>query len=92
MWGQQVSALFSGLHNGMFLSGERCECRVGVVCSECVGMRVEERLFVFENSFAGLNPSGKQHWWTGITDAAGIVQVLRGRPWYWKECFNGWGN
>jgi hypothetical protein len=89
-WWKTVESLYVQLHLGLFSCGDKQQCTVGSVCTECASLPDHSRVFWEENSFYGVFPSGAHHPWSGVTDAAGIVQVRRARQRLWSECMDGW--
>jgi hypothetical protein len=66
-----VEAAMRELQDGMFSAMDGCVCGEGNgVCTGCGLVPERGRRFVCQTRYAGHNPLGEQHWWTGVTDAA----------------------
>jgi hypothetical protein len=82
--GGVLARILNELGNGMFSGSKDCGCNKGskaMVCAECRG---QVRRFVSMGCFSGLQPCGKNHWFSGVTDAVGHVDHLAGD---WLRCF-----
>jgi hypothetical protein len=91
-WFRRMADLYESLEMGLFSSKERCSCSPTARCGSCVTVSITERLFVCQKCFDKPFPLGPRHWWTGATDAAGMVEVRRGRSREWLECIDGYDN
>lgn len=77
--GVSVEKAMRELDSGMFSSGSGCGCGAGRgICTACRSVCVRARMFVRQGRYLGWHPRGREHWWTGVTDAAGEVGGL---PW-----------
>jgi hypothetical protein len=74
-----VGDVMSALHKGMFSSEQPCLCSAGFgKCMSCATTVAVKHRFIYQMGFSGLYPLGSEHWWRGVSDAAGDVN---GVPW-----------
>jgi hypothetical protein len=72
--------LVEAVRRGMFSCGEECECTGWTATGICALCELRGRRFVAMDCFSGVYPCGEQHWFTGVTDAAGL-DVTGGGEW-----------
>jgi hypothetical protein len=73
--GPGTMSLMGCLDDGMFSHDEGCGCDLlHGVCSLCAAMAERYCRFLWQDRFDGVFPLGSGHWWTGVTDAVGLVE------------------
>lgn len=77
-WFAEADAFFGLLDGGAFSTGFSCACVVTGVCKQCKQLEEESRRFIVQDRYEGVFPLGKEHWWTGVTDAVQVGQRQKG--------------
>jgi hypothetical protein len=73
-WVDRLAELLCRLQRGAYSKKADCKCgMVAGVCAPCQFVKRNERRFVWRDRFDGVFPLGKEHWFSGVTDAVGTV-------------------
>lgn len=65
--------LVERLDDGWFSGGVGCGCSLDRSCPGCSDLQMSEWRFTRVDSYCGVKPDGKQGWFAGLSDAAGMV-------------------
>lgn len=84
--GQATQEFFSCLNEGMFSLATGCACTGVAVCRECCRVHVNSRSFLVQGHYQCDHPLGRDHWFSGVTDAVG--DVAHGQL-VWLSCYCG---
>jgi hypothetical protein len=71
--GIEVKEFFSLLNAGMFSLITGCMCTGISVCCACRRVEFDQRKFVTQDCYKGVNPRGSGHWFSGTTHAVGDI-------------------
>ena len=88
-FGAGRARLFGLLNAGLYSLQEGCMCSVrSGVCATCATVEPKRRGWAWRDCFDGAFPLGGNHWFTGVTEAAGCVGAA-GLPWLmcWEGVF-----